>query len=103
LNQKKVEGYNPEEVEKFVRWLRKTAITIGREVGATQGPRFLEFMNLRIRDYIETDFGIKRSIDKAEAKKNKEKRKKIRSDKKLATFHDPWHELEDKKEHKVFT
>jgi hypothetical protein len=38
-------------------------------------------MNQRIQDYIETDFGIKRSIDKAEAKRRREMRKKKRLNK----------------------
>jgi len=101
IEPKKIKGYNPDETERFVRWIRKTATLVSQEVGAQQGPRFLEHMNAKIRDYIETDFGIKRSIDKAEAKVKREKRRKLRSDRRLKTLHLDWHKVEDMKEHKI--
>jgi len=101
IEPKIIKGYNPDEVDKFVRWLRKTAILVGQEVGAMQGPRFIEYMNLRVKDYIETDFGIKRSIDKAEAKRRREIRKKIRNNKRYSNWHNDWHKLEDMKESRI--
>lgn len=101
IEPKKIEGYNPDETDKFVRWLRRTSTAVGQEVGANQGPRFIEHMNQRVQDYIETDFGIKRSIDKAEAKRRREIRKKIRHGKRLASWHSSWHQLEDMKENRV--
>jgi len=95
-------GYNTDEVERFNKWLRKISIVVGQEVGANQGARFLESMNLRITSYFDTDWGIKNSIIKAEARRRRQIRVKKRRDKLLKTRHKEWHHLEDLREAKVF-
>jgi hypothetical protein len=40
-------------------------------MGASSGDRFLENMNKEIKHYIETDWGIKSSILKAEARRKR--------------------------------
>eukprot|EP01126_Amoeba_proteus_P053447 TRINITY_DN6511_c0_g2_i4.p1 TRINITY_DN6511_c0_g2~~TRINITY_DN6511_c0_g2_i4.p1 ORF type:complete len:356 (-),score=80.21 TRINITY_DN6511_c0_g2_i4:118-1185(-) len=98
---KKIVGYDPDEVEKFKRWLRRTASKISLTVGATSGDRFVNSMQREIDGYIETDWGIKRSIQKAEARRKRTTRRKLKKSKKLWKRMDEWLKLEELKEDKI--
>jgi len=65
------------------------------------GGRFTEIMEREIKAYIETDWGIKMSIYKTEAKRRRSMRVKKRKDRLLEKRLTDWNELEDIKENKI--
>eukprot|EP01127_Copromyxa_protea_P013778 TRINITY_DN3730_c0_g1_i1.p1 TRINITY_DN3730_c0_g1~~TRINITY_DN3730_c0_g1_i1.p1 ORF type:complete len:364 (-),score=109.29 TRINITY_DN3730_c0_g1_i1:31-1122(-) len=96
-----IRGYDPDEVARYNKWLKKAVVRVSRSMGASSGDRFLENMNKEIKHYIETDWGIKASILKAEARRKRSIRIKRKRGKQLWKKMAEWNKMEDIQEQKV--
>lgn len=96
-----IRGYDPDEVARYNKWLKRAVVRVSRSMGASSGDRFLENMNKEIKHYIATDWGIKSSILRAEARRRRAIRVKAKRNKLLWKKLNEWNKMEDMKENKV--